>query len=622
MLSNIAAPCRATSTSLPDIATSLPFIQAHVALLGQARLLAANSSTTGDCQLFVITLPGGSVEKLPLQDSGACVVAGADGCAYLGTQHGRLLRYDPAQHTLSALAAPSTTAQFTVGYCSADGAIYFGSTPGGMVARIQPSTGEVEYSAHCQPAPPHCCTVTAFVERRDGRVVAFCSGGPHAAVCNVPGTGAWEPLAPDGLAQLGEITHAVTAADGSVLVSTAGGTRVHRLAADTWEPGAPLPVLPDGDAVYCLRLAGETLLVSGLSGALYRYVVDGWERLGIPIPYDPLVFAILPDGHLAGLTVHGRLVQSSVDDRMFLVAPLPTRERNALTIEAMGMSPDRKLYFSFARNMRVGCWDPDDAEAIGECFIAAPSPGEVSALGFVGERLLLGVADACGVLAYYPESPYRLLENPRDLGAADTAGYRPLGPMVHHEQNVYFAAAGVTPDSTGIIVRLNPLENAVTAFHEIIPGENLTSLVADRLSGLLIAGGSRAHGMAHLACWSPYDTKTLHCVTPFPDASTLHVWAAEGGRIYVTDGGSRLALLSSEGAHLESGEFPLGAITSLITNQDGKLYGLAGGWFFHLDAERQQVERIVEATGSLLSEVRRGYFAYTHAGRIYTVQLW
>jgi len=165
----------------------------------------------------------------------------------------------------------------------------------------------------------------------------------------------------------------------------------------------------------------------------------------------------------------------------------------------------------------------------------------------------------------------------------------------------------------------------LTLFTGIIPGQNISSMVADRLSGLLVAGGSltcdTGGGAASLALWSPYEEKTIRLITPFPEATVILIWAAEGSRLYVTDGGTRLAILSSEGEVLEVTEFPLGKITSLATNQDGKLYGLAGGWMFHLDAEAQTFERLVEAEGTLLTEVRRGLFAYTNKGYIYTVQL-
>jgi hypothetical protein len=99
------------------------------------------------------------------------------------------------------------------------------------------------------------------------------------------------------------------------------------------------------------------------------------------------------------------------------------------------------------------------------------------------------------------------------------------------------------------------------------------------------------------------------------------VCAAEGGRIYCTDDAETLVVLSSQGEILETVTFPLGKISSLITDQDGKLFGLAGGWFFHLNAEANTVERIVEAQGSRLTAVRRGLFAFTDNGKIATVQL-
>jgi hypothetical protein len=343
------------------------------------------------------------------------------------------------------------------------------------------------------------------------------------------------------------------------------------------------------------------------------------------LPNDPITFTALPDERIVGVSLQGRLVQSTLDHRMYSVTTLPTYESHGEAITALGMASDRKLYFALAHNMRLGNWDPEDGE-IAERFIASPMLGEVSALGFAGERLLIGCADSCAVMAYYPDLPYRLMENPRLLGVAGDTPRRPIGPMVHHESNVYFAAAAVIPTAPGAIIRCNPLENELMAFTEIIPGQNLTTLVADRLSGFLVAGGavnaSSSSPSAAIAFWSPYQEQTVRIIHPIADCPHLYVWAAEGGRIYCTDGAATLIVLSSQGDLLTQETFPLGEITSLITDQSGELFGLAGGWFFHLEAEANTIERIIAANGSRLTAVRRGLFAFTDAGTLYTVRVW
>ncbi len=295
-----------------------------------------------------------------------------------------------------------------------------------------------------------------------------------------------------------------------------------------------------------------------------------------------------------------------------------------MQIAAMGIGPDRALYFAPSANMRVGCWDPEADEVVLR-FIASPFVGEVSAIGFAGERLLLGFADDCGVMSYYPELPYRLLDNPKFLATADIHPARPLGPMVHQANNVYFAIASA---SAGAICRLNPLDDRLTTFTEILAGYRLTSLTVDRQNDLLVAGSQRVPQPASTALaapvifWSPLEERVVANITPFPDADAVVVWAAAGGHIYVTDGGGRFAMLSAQRQSvLLAGEFPLGRIDSLISTQQGELYGLAGGWFFHFNAEMQCIEPLVEASGTLLTEIRPGLFAYTHEGRLYAARL-
>lgn len=628
MLSVVPSPHQATSRPLPDFLTSLPFSGTSVALLDVAgeppRLLSATRSSTGSSQLFVITLTTNAVEKIPLRDEGACLAVGDDGMAYLGTHSGRLLRYDPQSGELHELTHPLVDECFVTAFRGASGHLYFGSSPSSFVVEFDPVTQSINHYFHWRSDARHPQHATAFADLHDGRVAAFLSGVNHQALLISPGAAHWDRTEIVGLTGELNIAHAVQMDDDSLLIAITPGRRLFRVSMRTLRVSDAVSPLPNDDCVYSLHRVGATVLATGISGSIYRLTLHGWEWLGLPLPNDPFTFTSLPDGRIAGVSYQGRLLQSTLDHRMFTISSLPTREMNGEEITALGIAPNRKLYFGLAHNMRIGCWDPEEDE-IGERFVASPFPGEVSALGFAGERLLIGCADNCALMSYYPELGYRLLENPRLLGMACHEQRRPIGPMVHHENNVYFASAAVNPSDDGAIIRFNPLENELTTFAGIIPGQNLTSLVADRLSGLLVAGGALpvcpASPSAAIAFWSPYQEQTIRTITPLAGCPSLHVWAAEGGRLYCTDGATTLLIFSSQGELLTTETFPLGAISSLITDQDGKLFGLAGGWFFHLDAETHTIERIVEARGSRLAEVRRGQFAFTERGKLFTVQI-
>lgn len=632
MFSDFLTLSSVTSRILPEIINTLPFSDTQVTtqvVAGETVLLAITSSSFNAAQIFIIPMNGGDARKIPLDDNGACLVAGCDGHAYLGTHAGRLLRLEIAAGLLTELSPPLPEESFQVAYRSANGKLYFGSTPSGLVVELDPVTDVVSHYYHWHSDEQHPHHATAFVDLPDGRLATFLSGYDHETLLISPGSESWQRLKIAALAGQHSVSQAVLFDEKSLLVAAAPGKLLFLLSAEDLSLLRPLPSLPDDDTVYCLQRSGEELLASGVSGALYRWHNDCWEFLARPLPNDPIIFTTQPDSRLAGVSCQGRLLQSSTDHRVFNISPLPTKELTGLAITAMGMAPDRNLYFAMAKNMRLGCWNPDEDDEAQESFIAAPSYGEVSALGFAGERLLIGFANSCGVMSYYPELPYRLMENPRLLGIAGKERRRPQGPMVHHENNVYFSATSLSQHNNGAIVRIDPQEYRVTLFDAVLPGQNLTSLKADRLSGLLIAGGSLHFGTLHagteasaaLAFWSPYEEKTIRQIAPWVDADILHVWAAEGGRIYVTDNAERLAIISSEGELLQESIFPLGQITSLITSGEGALYGLAGGWFFHLDVENNRVERLTEATGSHLVEVRRGQFAYTNDGRIGIVTL-
>lgn len=616
MFSVSPASRRAQCRQLPDPVTALPFAPAGVALLsppGEAPCLAAAPRTLcGPAHLLLIPLPQGPAETIPLDEPAACLAAGAGGRLYVAGVSGRISALDRHARRLAEVLPPGNPAP-AVGFAAPDGRVVFGGAPADTLALIAP-----DGTARRVALPAAGGRVTAFAALADGRLAAFLDG---AVAILPPDGGAIALETPPALAGAGAVRLAAPCGDDGLLLAAGRGGPFLCLDGRTLAARPPVPALPGGDEAVVLHALDGGLLAGGRSGMIYRRRGGAWEALGAPMPDDPLYFFLHPDGWLAGVTCHGRLVVSAADQRLYTVSPLPVRARAGLPVSALGLGPDRKLYFALEGNMRVGSWDPDEEE-MREPFVAAPWPGTVSAIGVAGERLLFASDDACAVSAYYPDLPYRLHENPRLLDAGGGAPARPLGPLVALGTDLFFAAAG-----TGAIVRVRPIDSELARFAGVIPGQDLTSLAADRLGGQLVAGGRLPDGAdpgpgAALACWSPAREATVRLLAPLPGAARLCVWAAESGRIYVTDGGDRLAVLSPTGALLDAGPFPLGTITSLITTREGRLYGLAGGWLFHLDAEAGTLEPLAEAEGTLLTEVRRGRFAWTCQGRLYTGQLY
>lgn len=623
MFSELPTSRQVTCRSLPDITSSLPFTLSHVVLaktdIASNLLFTMPFSSTANNTLFIIQVDEWCIEQIPLSEPFAHIITGLNNRVYLATASGRLLCYDLATRQLVEISACFATGMLSTGCCSTTGMLFWGVSGDNVVLAYNPDTGTVTQYPLPQPANRQAPVLLALA---DGSVLVFYQN-------------ALQLIAPETTSLLllatldeGDVQEAVLEDDNHVLFYVSSSKRFFRLSLDTWHISALVQALPNDDSLFCLQMVGTSVIVSGVSGSLYRLNVEHWEQLAMPLPDDPLAFIALADGSITGVSYLGRFFRSTTDLCMFTIKNLLVQMPSGLAIEAMGMSPDRKLYFSFSKNMRLGYWNPDKPEAAHERMIAAPPPGEISAFGFAGERLLLGCADYCRVMAYYPDIAYRLLENPRCLGILPDSRRRPIGPMVHHEKFVYFAAEALASAANAAIIRIDPLANDLTAFEDIIPTQNITSMRADRLSNLLVVGGTLRNAdiptpdaTAQLALWSPFDAATVRLLSPLPQADYLYVWGVEGGRIYVTDGGAQLAILSSEGEILHTGEFPLGVITALITTQEGRLYGIAGGCFFHLDAEQERIERLASAQGTLLTEVRRNLFAYTDQGILYTIEI-
>jgi len=588
---------QAVRAEVPAWETALPFPGGQAAVLAGAeamRLLAAPYSSTGDSALFLVALGPNRVRKIPLDDEGAeAIVPGPDGRVYLGTRRGRLLRVDPAAETVEEQGRVDS--RITAGVWH-DGACWFATdtallalTPDGTLTALPHPLGPVR--ALLAPAGALLAVGDAAALRRaDGATAIVPHPVPHPRAAALP--------------------------DGGVLLVSAQDGRAARLSADLAAHEA-LPALPDGDGAFCLGRAGDALLACAVTGALYRLIPDGWEYRSTPMPYDPFTFAALPDGRLAGVTYQGRLVQTTPDWSMAALAPLPTGVAEGMTLSALGLGADRRLYFAPCATARVGRWDPEE-DALREPQVVSPFPGQVDAFGVAGERLYLATGDPCAVLCYYPDLPARLLENPKLVGKVGPG--RPVGTMSYLLGHLYFAVAGA---DEGALVRILPIQDRLTVHPGVVPGQQPTGMVVDRFNHWLLVGGRSATRPAAVACWCPDAEAIGMLAVPFPDAHAVRVWAAEGGRAYVTDGGDRLAILqTTDGAVLECGRFPLGAITAMLTSPHGECYGLAGGWLFHFDPVRGRVERLTRADGDHLTLLRRDYFAYTRGGRIDTVRLW
>jgi len=601
---------RVTCAPLPEFAVSLPFpLRGGVALLrdgARQRLLAAPFSSTGRASLFLISLPDGAVEKIPLHDEGACAIAaGPDGRACLGTLTGRLLRFELATRALEEIGRLDS--QFTAAVWSGN-RCYFGAADG-AVYELDPDSGEVLWTFSQQGVTD----IRALLETPAGRVIAVAAGERVTLLLISPDTGAVQHRA---LPDLPPEVCAVILPNGAMLLGSRTDGRCFRLSGKYVDELQPLP---GDDAFFSLGRAGDEVLACGrFTGAVYRWTPAGWEYHGTPMPNDPLHFVALPDGRIAGVTYQGRLVQSTVDWCMYAMASLPNRERSGMHLAALGMGPDRRLYFAPCAGMRIGRWDPEEGEPT-ELFVTTPYPGEVGVFGMAGERLYLGCGEPCGVMSYYPELPYRLLENPKLVGHAGKGQLYPVGMMAQVRGQLYFASCAAR--SEGALIRIEPSVNRLTTFRGVVPGQNLTGVVADRMNNLLIIGGrSEGEEAARIACWSLEAEDTIQLAVPFSDAQVACAWAVEGGRAFVTDGGERIAVIdTTAGRVLETGAFPLGAITSLVATQQGELYGLADGWLFHFDPINGCIERLCEASGNHLTEVRNGVFVYTREGRLYSV---
>lgn len=603
--------------TLPLIENTLPFTQpsavALVETAGRRYLLGVPYASAGCNLLVIVALPDDGVRTSPLDDAGGVVVAGADGYGYLATTSGRLWRIDPRDGQREALDWPLTGTAICCGLSHPAGKLYFGAADG-RIAEFDPYHAMVT-----RWLGDHQGTVDALVVLADGDLVAAVRAEATTLLRFTPETGVTTRLTlPTDISEQ-VIAQAIEFGD-ELLVCLRTDSSLLRLSLQPPHSVTALPALPDGGRAACLRQVGGIVLASGaLSGSLYRWTGTEWDTLGVPMPYDPLLFTVTADANLVGMTYHGRLVQSA-DWCHYTLSPASARCVGGMAIQAVCVGPDRQVYYAACGSTRLGRWDPESGRAV-ELPVVAPYPGEVRALGVAAERLYLGFGNPCGVMRYYPDLPYRLLENPLLVGMTGTDQHCPSSGMVSLHGELFFLSAAARATDCDALIRINPADDQLTTYRHLFHDQRLTSLATDRGNGLLVIGGRSRQGAAEIVCWSPDTASITARVTPFPDARLVTVWIAENGRVYVSDGGERLAVVSTAtGEVLDNGVFPLGTITALITTVEGELYGLAGGWLFRYDPACSAIEPLVEAAGTCLTAVRRGLFVYARGEQLFSAR--
>jgi hypothetical protein len=617
MLTLATPPHPLQPCALPPLSTSLAC--ARMALLFCVRpsgiwAVGVPTSSTGCALVLTIAPDTGTAHAYPLPVGRVEALAGgAAGEAYLGAADGTVWRLLPETGDVQRVAA--LPARVVGGTTGPDGLPCLALADGRLVT-IQ-LDGTHSYWPQCLPASAGYHVVTAA-----GALWAFPRSPGPAAYRLDPSTQEVAPVSIAGLQAEEGIVQVVPSTTGTLVAVTSPRGDLVRLAGTTLACLARWSGLPGAEVIYSLcDIEGQVLASGEDSGTLYHWVEDNWERLGTPMPADPHTVCALPDRSLLGVTASGRLMRCGPDWQRYALSSLPLRREAGMAVSALAVGPDRCLYVATGENLRLACWDVT-REIWHHIGTVAPACGAVSALGIAGERVLLGVDPPGRLLGYYPDLAYRLLDNPRPLGLLPEGARELLTPMVHHATDVYLAARTSTR-AEGVLIRLDPIEDELVGFASILPRRAFTSLVVDRLNDWLVLGSVAGAGLpAEVACWAPGMAQTVRHAALFPLADRVVVWAAESGCLYLTDGGTEFVVwMPATDEVVARGSFSLGAITSLITSHQGRLYGLAGGRFFRWEPREGRLVILADAVGTCLTEIRHDVFAYTHAGSIFTIDV-
>jgi len=514
--------------------------------------------------------------------------------------NGRAYRLDVRTRQFAPVETRLPATDYTwEAFGASNGRIYFGTYPNAYFGEYDPATGRCELWRQVALRTTY---VTAFREELDGRI-AFKAWGPDEV---------W--LAFDPATRRIGPGHAPSGAS-----------------------GAPLPAVPKGDESWANSTAvGERrFAVSFPTSRLWELRPSKPAALrGIAGAQAEGWYLEATRSAVVGISHYGALFRYGLESGEFQRGKLDNEAPGGNGIMFIEAVTPRCIVGANYSQQNLFAVDPTTRRVRSSPSMIARVPGEpMCAVGANG-KAYLGIYVRALISVYDPRRAFRLGQNPREIAELGTkyAQTRPRAAVTGRGL-VFISSDGDYSRLGGALAVVDPRTDAVEVYHQLVPDQNLPTLVFDERTGLLWGGTDRWGQMrSHpptqpsslIYAFDPDTRKVVATLTPWPGSDVTSVLGVSREGILVASSGPEVALIDTTsrkvlfkgqvGSDIAPGALRRGA--------DGASYFLSGGTLYRWDLHRNEIVPRAHSPGcTMLAEAEPGLWVLANATSVYRVRV-
>ena len=606
---DIGALPKAALIASPEVRTLLGYTRRPLHLTdGHTMGLFSFSFSAPANWLFLVDCRDMSVERYPMpnNDIGSHGAAlGSDGNIYVmayGT--GRAYCFDLSKRAFREIACELPEGEYAWDAIGGrNGRIYFGTYPGAWFGEYDPADGSW---AIWKDLVPNTKYTTSMKALEDGRI-RFQANGPDLV---------WNTFDPE--------TREFSASS-----ATEG---------DTPQPSAPtLPELETAEDTFenPVEVDGRWFSVSRVSSRLYELFADGPPKLRgtLKAKAETLWWLKAQPGALAGVGYYGACFRYDLATETLQDGQLDNRAAGGNSIMFVeAISPTCIVGANYSQQ-NLFTVNPQTGMTMSSLAKIAKVPGEaMCAVGLDGVAYL-GIYIQSVFAAYDPAKPLVYGENPRELAHLGPK-YQQTRPRaaVTDGTRVYFTSDSDYSCLGGALVVHTPASEKVDVYHQVIPDQNLPTLVYDGGQKLLWGGTDRWGQMksapptqpsALLYAFDPGSREVVHTMTPWAGADVVNVHGVTKNGVLLASHGNEVACIDTRTREvLYQGAWPASLGRDWRLGMDGYTYGLSQGVLYRWDSDVNTLEAVGVSVGAtMLTESEPGVWMLADATSVYRLRL-
>lgn len=331
------------------------------------------------------------------------------------------------------------------------------------------------------------------------------------------------------------------------------------------------PITIKGESTIGLVEAEDGYLY--IASSLGNFRIEGWDA----VPADRV-----PEGKKESILQDGRRFRfGDSNEQLYRKLEVINTDGSSnvfdLDFEAKGteifylhLGPDNKIYGSSILPLHFFRYDPETDETV-NFGKASESTGEAYSMANLDSKIYLSSYPAANLSVYDPRRPYRYgvtgADNPQHLGRMDDVSYRPRSTLAGPQGKVWTASVPDYGMWSGPLAWYDPKTGDKKSFRHIAGEASCYTLAHLEQQGLIAVGTTISAGSG---------TKAR------VDQAVLILWDYE----------------KEEKVWEGSLEHSLSAINSLLTHDDGRLFGTTVGnefkTVFVFDPETREFTDLIE----------------------------